>query len=48
LDLAIATNRSPGLTVRLSALMPLSSSVAKRASLTESTVSRFLSFMTGE
>jgi hypothetical protein len=34
--------------MRLSALMPLSSSVAKRASLMESTVSRFLSFMGGK
>ena len=37
---AIATNRSPGLIVRLSALMPATSSAAKRASLTASTVSR--------
>ena len=44
---ATATNKSPGLTVRLSALTPLSSSEAKRASLKASTVSRFSSFMSG-
>ena len=37
---AIATNTSPGLTVRLSAVMPVTSSAAKRASATASTVSR--------
>ena len=33
---AIATNRSPGLMVRLSALMPVTSSAARRASMTAS------------
>ena len=42
---ATATNRSPGLTVRLSVLIPASSSAAKRASLTASAVRRSASFM---
>ena len=42
---AIATNRSPGLMVRLSALTPAMSSAAKRASLTASEVSSFSSFI---
>ncbi len=42
---AMATNRSPGLTVRLSAVIPSTSSEAKRASLSASTVSRLASFM---
>jgi hypothetical protein len=41
---ATATNRSPGLTVRLSVLMPASSSAAKRASLTASRVRISASF----
>src|SRR5712671_5175125 len=45
LEPAKATNRSPRLTVRLSALTPASSSAAKRASLTASTVRRSASFM---
>ena len=40
-----ATNRSPGLTLRLSSLTPATSSAAKRASLTASGVSRFSSFI---
>ena len=39
---ATATNRSPGLTLRLSALTPLTSSASKRASLTASTVEQLL------
>jgi hypothetical protein len=42
---ATATNRSPGLTVRLSVVIPASSSAAKRASLTASVVRRSASFM---
>src|SRR5215813_7532625 len=42
---ATATNRSPGFTVRLSALTPVRSSTAKRASLTVSAVRRSASFM---
>src|SRR5262249_39243750 len=42
---ATATNRSPGFTVRLSALTPVRSSTAKRASLTGSAVRRSASFM---
>ena len=42
---ATATNRSPGLTARLSALTPRTSSAAKRASLTASVVMRSASFM---
>ena len=42
---ATATNRSPGLTVRLSVLIPASSSAEKRASLTASVVRRSASFM---
>src|SRR6516225_1980440 len=42
---ATATNRSPRFTVRLSALTPVTSSAAKRASLTASTVRRSASFM---
>ena len=42
---ATATNRSPRLMARLSALTPARSSAAKRASLTASTVRRSASFM---
>src|SRR5215472_4201919 len=42
---ATATNRSPGFTVRLSALTPVRSSAAKRASVTASAVRRSASFM---
>ncbi len=42
---ATATNRSPGFTVRLSALTPVRSSAAKRASATASTLRRSASFM---
>ena len=42
---ATATNRSPGFTVRLSALTPVTSSAAKRASATVSALRRSASFM---
>src|ERR1700746_1137486 len=42
---ATATNRSPGFTVRLSALTPVRSSAAKRTSATASTLRRSASFM---